>query len=353
MSGAAPLRITHVCRTAWPRLGGLEAAVGGLAQAQADRGHSVRIVSLRDPGREGRVDGVEVVRLPRIGPERYPAALGLAAAVRGADIVHVHAIDGLLDQLALRRPSAPVGVSTHGGYFHTARDRALKAVWLRTVTRASLSRVDRVWFGSDQDRERFAPAGVDGRVVSFGFTDRGRVERAPEPGLVVVLGRVDLHKGLDDLIDALPHAAGVRVEIVGPEDRPGLVARLVARARDRGVSDRVAFCGPVDEDGWRAAAGRAERIALPSRYEGFGLTALEAMAAGVPLVLSDIPAYQAHRDHASVVSFRDPLAAAAALIAPIDHPRVERARAAVVAYAWPARAAAWEAEYAQLLAGRR
>jgi alpha-1,3-mannosyltransferase len=341
------LSIVHVCRSAPPRRGGMEAAVGGLARAQLQRGHEVRIVSLHDPPHEGRAGGVEVVRLARAGPRRYPLAVGLAAATRGADVVHVHGIDGLLDQLAWSR-RAPLGVSTHGGYFHTPRDRALKAAWLRTITRLSLSRADRVWFGSEQDRERFAPAQVRGRVVPFGIGDRPPVARDPEPGLLVALGRVDVHKGLDDLIDALP--AGVRLEVVGPEHRPGLVAAL--RERARRVGARVDFVGEVDDDGWRAALSRADRVVLPSRYEGMGLAALEVLAAGVPLVCSDIPAFRPWREAAHLVSFRAP-GAGEALLAPISPERVARGRALAAPYRWSERIVAWEAEYGALLAAAR
>jgi alpha-1,3-mannosyltransferase len=344
------LTIAQVCRTSWPRTGGLEVAVGGLARALVARGHRVRIVTLRDPDHPEPVEGLELVRLRRIGPRRYPTALGLADAVRGADLVHVHGLDGLLDALVLRR-SAPIGVSTHGGYFHTPRHRRLKQLWLRTVTRWSLERADAVWFSSRADREVLAPAGVPGGVMEDGVDlERfARVVRRPEPGLVVVVGRVDVHKGLDDLVDALPHAPAVRVEVVGPEHRPGLVDALVRRARDRGVADRVTFLGERSPEELAEALGRAERVALPSRFEGFGIAAVEAMAARVPVVLADIPAFRAHAGAARIVSFRDPVAAAGALTEPVPADRVERAAARAAIYAWPARAAAWEAEYLRVL----
>jgi alpha-1,3-mannosyltransferase len=345
------VKITHVCRTAWPRRGGLEEAVGGLARAQASRGHQVSIVTLRDPGREARIDGVEVIRLPRVGPRRYPTALGLCGAVAGADLVHVHALDGLLDTLVARRHAvqAPIGVSTHGGYFHTPRHRLVKEVWSRTITRWSLSRVDRVWFGSEADRQRFP--GINGAVVPMGIADHGPLALAPEAGRIMVPGRVDVHKGLEQLIDALPLAEGVTVEVVGPEERPGLVAALRSRAAGLGVGERIRFHGSVDRRGWEDQLARAERAVFPSRYEGFGVAALEAMAAGVPVVLSDIPAFRVHEPYAPIVSFADPSSAARALVAPIDRERVGRAREYASSYRWSTRIEAWEAEVRSLLSG--
>jgi glycosyltransferase involved in cell wall biosynthesis len=165
----------------------------------------------------------------------------------------------------------------------------------------------------------------------------------------VVVGRVDVHKGLDDLIDALPHASTVRVDVVGPEARPGLVDRLVGRARDRGVGDRVRFVGERLGDALLDHLATADRVALPSRYEGFGIAAVEAMAAGVPVVLSDIAAHRAHAGCARIVSFADPQAAAEALVAPIPDGQVDRARAHAATFGWHARAEAWEQAYFRLL----
>ncbi|MEQ1501837.1 MAG: glycosyltransferase family 4 protein [Myxococcota bacterium] len=356
------MTVVQVCRTWPPRIGGLEASVAGLARAMRDRGHAVRVVTLRDPpaeraGTDGRTDGIEVVRLVRIGPRIYPYALGVVRACRGASLVHVHGIDGLLDQLVDGRAAvgAPIGVSTHGAYFHTPRLRAVKGLVLRTRTRWSLRRADRVWFTSDADRDTLAPAGVDGEVLPDGV-DVARfaaVVRRPEPGRLLVVGRIDVHKGLDDLIDALAPAADRPwiLELVGPEHAPGTIAALTTRARSRGIGDRVRFTGALDGAGLLAALGRADRVVLPSRYEGFGIAAIEAMAARVPVVLSDIPAFRVHRDAARIVDLRAP-GAADAILAPIDPGVVERAAGVADRFGWPAVAARWEQVYAELIAAR-
>jgi alpha-1,3-mannosyltransferase len=309
----------------------------------------VRIVTLRDDTERG-LPGVEIVRLPRIGPRRYPTAAGLVGAVRGSDVVHVHGLDGLLDTLVARRAAvgAPIGVSTHGGFFHTARHPISKALWLRTVTRWALRRADAVWFTSESDRAGLAPAGVDGPVLPDGV-DVARfasVVRRPEPGLVVVPGRIDVHKGLDDLLAVLSRTdRPFRLEIVGREYAPGLVARLRAQAASAGIGDRVRFRGELDDAALLDAFARAGRIVLPSRYEGFGIAAIEAMAARVPLVLSDIPAFRAHAGFARLVDLRAP---DADVLGPLDPEMVERAAERVATFSWPARAEAWEAAYGAL-----
>lgn len=335
------MTIVHVCRTAWPVVGGLEAAVGGLARAQVARGHDVRVVTLA--AGEIEADGVRYVRLARLGPRRWPWARGLRAAVAGADVVHAHGIDGLLDLLVLRGVR-PLGVSTHGGYFHTDRQRILKEVWLRTGSAWTLRRAA-VWFTSEADRERLAPAGAAGTVMPDGVdVERfAAVVRRPRPGWWLVLGRVDVHKGLDDLVRAVGRMDWRPViEVVGPESAPGLVRRLLAEAARARVDLR--FTGPLVGQQLLDALGRAERAIFPSRYEGFGVAAVEAMAAGVPAVLSDIPAFRAHAGVARIVDFRDP--DLDALAGPLPDPSAAVAHART--YAWPARAEAWDDAYRRI-----
>ncbi len=355
--------IVHVCRTGWPATGGLESSVGGLARAQHAAGRAVRVVTLdRDAhGRElppGPVDGVPYVRLPRVGPRRYPFARRLRSAVEGASVVHVHGLDGLADVLTHGRRAAPVGMSTHGGYFHTPRHQLLKELCLRTLTRHTMRAADAVWFTSESDRRRLRAAGVAGPILPDGIdADRfRRVVRAPQPGRWLVVGRVDRHKGLDDLIDALGVLAKLdartfSLEVVGPEQQPGLVTELRERAAKVGIGDRVAFRGALHGENLLAAMGNAELALLPSRYEGFGIAAVELMAARVPVVLSAIPAHLEHAGEgtrALTVDFSDPARAAAALRAARDSDpssRVEAAAQWAERFAWPVRLAAWDDAY--------
>jgi alpha-1,3-mannosyltransferase len=363
------LKVVHVCRTGWPALGGLEASVGGLALAQHRAGHDVRVVTLDRDGTgralpEQVIEGVRYQRLRRVGPRRYPLAAGLLGAVAGADVVHAHGLDGLTDRLVAgrRRHGIPVGVSTHGGYLHTRRLQRIKQVWLRTGTRWILGRADAVWFSSEADRQRLAPARARGRVIPDGVdVERfARVVRRPVPGTWLVPGRLDVHKGLDDLMLALDVLARrderpFRVEIAGRDWAPGLRARLEAQALRLGLSERVVFLGELSGDDLLRALGRAELVLLPSRYEGFGIAAVEAMAARVPVVVADVPALRDHvEDGVSgfVAPFRDPTAAADVLarVRGADLADLaERAAAAAARHAWPARAAELTVEYERLV----
>jgi len=346
----------------------MEAVVEGLASAQAAAGHDVRVITLtRAPGTGERLPagwhrGVRYLRLPRLGPNRYPTALGLTGALRGADIVHAHGLDGLTDAAVhgVFHHHARVGISTHGGFFHSARNPRLKALWLRTVTRATLMRAGAVWYCSEADRDVLAPAGAPGLVVPNGVdVERfAAVTRAPEPGRWLVPGRVDVHKGHARLLRTLA-ALGDRgpreVRVVGGEARAGFMAELVALAQALGLSDRVRWLGLVSDADLLDELAACELAIFPSEHEGFGLGAVEAMAAAVPVVLSDIPPYRErvrHGDTGFLVDFADADHAADALLAlPNELDAIGQAGAKTAqAYSWAAVARQWDERYAELLA---
>ena len=285
------LRIVHLCRVGWPRLGGMEAAVQGLARDQVQRGHSVRVLTLRTlrrgeaPLTDGEHEGVRYERVAGLGPGRYPFPLGLRRAVGSADFAHVHGIDGFAD-VAVRRLDMPVGVSTHGGYFHTTRQAWLKPWVLRTLTAATLRRAAAVWYTSQADRERFAGAGVPGKVLGNGVDVRRFAGgRAPEPGRWMMLGRVQSHKGLADIARLLP-SLEVTLHVVGQVVEPEHVADVIQRLKQAGCAERLVVHGALSEAGVREQLQRAEAVVAPSRSEGFGIAVVEAMGAGVPVIVS-------------------------------------------------------------------
>ncbi len=340
------MRIVHVCRTAPPAVGGLEGVVGELTRRLAARGHDVTLATFVP----GATDGVRRVVLGPVGWGWSRLARGLSAALQQADVIHVHGVELLLDQVLWRR-TAPVGVSTHGGYFHTPRFALAKALWSRTGTVATLRAVDGLWWTSEADRRRY-PWAPDGVVEPPGvdverFTAR---DPAPEAGVVVVPGRLDVHKGLLDLLPAvaLLGARVTRVELVGPVAAPALPGRLQARAAALGVP--LVLRGPLSGDDYARALSTAALVWLPSRAEGFGVAAVEALAAGARTVLSDIPAHRAHAGVAPLAPMADPAAAAAVAAATLDAPwDVARARAHAARWSWDTRVTAFEDRYRALL----
>lgn len=329
------LSIVHVVRQFHPAVGGLESVVLNLARQQAEAGHSVRVVTLNTvfsdpsavlPDRE-MLDGIEIVRVPWFGSKRYPVALSVNRAIGKPDIVHVHAIDFFVDWIALTRrwrKGAPVVVSTHGGFFHSRFASRLKEVFFATVTRFSLSRCAAIIAISQPDHDRFrkiAPAntvllenGVD--VMKFS----GAASASPQK-CAITWSRWSTNKRIDRLLAAFAalHAADPEWRLIlagSPGD--------LSEADMRGPIDTLRLTGAVDlmvrpsDAELRGAIGRASVFVSASEYEGFGVSTVEAMSAGLVPAISAIPAHQAilrAAPHGTTTGFRTPARAAEAIAA--------------------------------------
>ena len=126
--GAIAMRILQLTRQFFPAQGGMESVVEGLSVALQHSGHTVQVATLRLLFSSGALApaqsveaGVPVRRMRHWGPRRYPVAPAVLRAIRGYDLVHIHAIDFFVDYLSLLRAvhRIPLVVSTHGGFFHT------------------------------------------------------------------------------------------------------------------------------------------------------------------------------------------------------------------------------------------
>ncbi len=114
--------------------------------------------------------------------------------------------------------------------------------------------------------------------------------RPESAGRVVSVGRLVERKGVDDLIRSLPKLPGVRLIIAGGSTRSGDAdaRRLHTVADCLEVSDRVDLIGPLDHEDVPQLLRSADVVACVPWYEPFGMVALEAMACGIPVVVSAV-----------------------------------------------------------------
>ncbi|MBV8149204.1 MAG: glycosyltransferase family 4 protein [Candidatus Eremiobacteraeota bacterium] len=158
---------------------------------------------------------------------------------------------------------------------------------------------------------------------------------------ILVVGTVERRKNLEVIVRALAEIADARLVSVGP---PTPYQRECAElASSLGVGDRVEFAGYVARHELLRFYTTCAVVAQPSRYEGFGYSAAQALCGGVPCVVSDqgsLP--EIAGEDAKIVAVDDPDAWAAALAAALrgecnDGARSARERA-IARFAWPSSA---------------
>ena len=296
------MRVALVCPYAWDRDGGVQSHVRSLADVLRRRGHDVTVLApyrsrAPDEGDARRV--AKAFGVPANGSVA-PIAFGplAAASVRRAlksiepEVIHLHEpLIPSLSLLALWNANAPLVGTFHAaaeesfGYRISAPvlQRAARRLRVRTAVSDAARELIRRYIPGDYV---LTPNGVE--------TDRFAVA---EPYFgdgahrILFLSRIERRKGLEVLIQAMTRLRDLEVELVvagsGPEER---AARILA---DR-LQVKARFLGRVaDEDVPRLYRSASVYCAPGLGGESFGIVLAEAMAAGAPVVCSDLPGFRA------------------------------------------------------------
>lgn len=298
------LKILHLCRQYWPSVGGVERFVSDLAGRTAARGYQVEIATLNrlwhTPGGLAAtevVNGIRVHRLPFIGGALFFLAPAVFTLFSQFDLLHVHNTDFFLDFTAATQAihRKPFVVSTHGGFFHTASYDRLKRLYFALVTRPSLKTASVVIPNSAVDERQFGQHArrcirIDNAIDYSKFAAG---TRTPVAGRLITIGRLSANKNVADVLKVFAVASrlrpGLTLTVVG--DGP-LRSELEAFAQTLNLAKSVKWLGAISDDKLLDELGASELFVSAARYEGFGLAAVEAMAAGLVPVVNNIDAFR-------------------------------------------------------------
>lgn len=303
------MRITHVVRQFPPAIGGLEEVVLQLTQRlNALPGFEVDVVTLNRVFSDANTElpetdmagDVPVTRIPFYGSRRYPIAPSVLKHIRNCDVVHVHGIDFFFDALAATRlmHRKPLVATTHGGFFHTSFASSLKQIYFNTATRLSCLAYREIFATSHNDKRLFdtiAPGKV--RVVENGvdvgkWRERGSKVLRPR---LIYFGRLSSNKRIPALLDILRELRASGTDwtlcIAGRPDDVSFET-LRGHAERLNVQSSVSFVASPSSDQIAELLDECSFYISASEHEGFGISAVEAMSAGLYPVLSNIPAFQ-------------------------------------------------------------
>lgn len=323
------MKVLHVIPSVSPARGGPSFAIESMTRHLARLGLEVEIATTDDDGAMARLDvplnqpvmrdGVMIryfERQSRFYGYSRPLTHWLEQRVRDYDLVHIHALfshTSTAAGLIARRRGVPyivrpLGVLNRWGMQN--RRRLLKSLSFRLLDKRVLDGASLVHYTSESEKEEAEAAGVTTQsiVLPLGI-DTEQFENIPardqargalesqfktsafgERPVILFLSRLDPKKGLDLLLPAFalllrqhPNA----LLLIAGEGEASFVSILKAQATSLGIADAVTWMGFVAGQKKLMALGAADVFVLPSYSENFGIAAAEAMACGLPCVLSD------------------------------------------------------------------
>ncbi len=308
------MRILHVIGDLAPASGGPAKAGFEMARALARRGHEVSIYTTDfgqpDAAREQMREGVRIrlfpLQAPRIWLASWPMRRALAEDLPRFDVLHLHSLylfhDWAAGNLA-RRIAKPYLVRPHGSldpYIHR-RHRLKKAIFDLWFQNRVLAGASAIHYTAEEEMRLAQPFVRDapGVVIPNGLdpVDYARLPprgdfraRHPEIGdrqILLFLGRINFKKGLDILAKAVGRLAreDLHLVIAGPDG--GYLAETRRFVAEAGIAGRTTFTGMLAGGEKLAAFADAALFVLPSYSENFGIAVVEAMACGVPVLISD------------------------------------------------------------------
>jgi len=258
------------------------------------------------------VDGIEVRYFPYIAsyytffitPRIIPA---MKKNIRDFDIIHlpdIRSFQSIICHYYAKRYNIPYIVQTHGSPPRMVGERRLKwildiafgyrilrdASKVIAVTRTEVEQLKSI--GVNEGKIEIVPNGIDLSEYDD-LPKRGEFRRKysirVDEKIILYLGRIHKIKGIDLLVEAFADLVkeldNVRLVIVGSDD--GFLSTLKKQIENLKIGDMILFTGPLYERDKLGAYVDADVYVLPSVYETFPVTVLEACACGTPVIVTD------------------------------------------------------------------
>ena len=330
------MKILHVAHFFYPCLsaGGVVNASYQIASKQS-KDNDVKVISsdsckerLRFPN--GRydvdVDGIKVdyfrnlsngFKLKTMLDTPLAAPFKIRNDIKGYDIIHIHEHRQTLAIFAsyfARKNNIPYVVQAHGSVLPFFQKEGLKNIFDKVFGFKILHNASCVFALTEVEKEQYLKMGVDEdkiEIVPLGI-NLDEYENLPDYGkfrskfnigendkLILFVGRIHEIKGLGLLIDSFNDlinqhnenhsledisSSSIKLAIVGPDD--GYLVKLEDKIKEYSLEDNVIITGPLYKEEKQEALVDCDLFVMPSKYESFTTSGLEAMACSKPLVLT-------------------------------------------------------------------
>ena len=321
------MKILHVAHFFYPCLsaGGVVNASYQIASKQAD-GNDVKVYTsdsckerLKFPnGRYGvDVGGIKVdyfknlsnrFKLATMLDSPLSAPFRIRKDIKNHEVIHIHEHRQTLAIFVSHfagKNNIPYVVQAHGSVLPFFQKEGLKNIFDKVFGFRILHNASCVFALTEVEKEQYLKMGVEEdkiEIVPLGINleeyenlpqsgrFRSRFNVAKEDKLILFVGRIHEIKGLDLLVDAFNDLidnngeVSIKLAIVGPDD--GYLSKLEEKINEYSLKENVIITGPLYKEEKQEALVDCDLFVMPSKYESFTTSGLEAMACGKPLVLT-------------------------------------------------------------------
>ncbi len=265
----------------------------------------------------------------------------------------VHAFFGIPSGVIARRLGAPYIVSLRGSDvpFYNPRYRWHDRLLFKHLSKQIWKKSAAVVANSQQLAQlaRRTSKSIEIPVIQNGVDvdefQPSETEPPTTPFRIICVSRLIKRKGIDRLIDAVADISSSHPQLTLELAGDGNIRKeLEDQAADRGIRDRVNFLGPIEHDKLVEIYQQSHLFVLPSRNEGMSNTALEALACGLPLILTDTGgANELTKGNGATVPVDDQAALNAAILNILNNDELRgnyrsQSRQKALTYSWAAMA---------------
>lgn len=298
------MKVLSVTPTFFPKIGGIETVVAELALQMRKLGVEMDVAHVATEHKSFSVEdvnGIQVFRVPLYGHRLIGLAPALGKLSRDYDLLHVHDPQLLAISASVRSfcSDLPAVLSTHGGFNHTAKLSLFKRIYEKTLLKSMLGHYqevlatsvgDELYFKQFSSRVALCSNGVHvekfSRVPAWESSEKLKNTRR-----WIYWGRLSKNKRIDLLIDyvALAKKLGFLVELlICGQDFDGLSNELMAKVKSLGLDEQIKFEAFLSDQDLLSELSQRGVFITASEHEGFGLSVVEAMAAGLIVICRDM-----------------------------------------------------------------
>jgi glycosyltransferase involved in cell wall biosynthesis len=319
------MKILMVVASYSPSSGGPTTVIRALASELVKKGHEVSIYTsdyfdkssrVQEYSKPVEIDGIKVYYFKNISNKLahnynvYLSPMLVKKAkdnLKNFDIIHIHGFrtfQSIFIHHYAKKYNVPYILQTHGTVLPFFQKQSLKKIFdlflgykiLRDVSKViALTKTEAEQYkkmGGDENKIEIVPNGIDLSEYE-NLPEKGEFRRKysirDDEKIILYLGRIHKIKGIDLLVkafaDLVEELDNVKLVIVGPDG--GFLSMLKRQIESLKIGDRILFTGTLYERDKLEAYVDADVYVLPSVYEIFPITVLEACACGTPVIVTD------------------------------------------------------------------